>query len=283
MRAMLRRLLFTSMIVGLISGVLTSCGGDDEPLSKGEFNEEMNALCKARDEAFAVTDEENFFDPEVGAVMWADLREPAQEFVDGVAQLEAPDDAEYFDDYRDTIEQVPDVIDDIVAAAEDGELRQYNQKIASIFSDQQGDIAAAEYGATECFDPEQALPQSQEVADGAEEIEVTAKEYEFAIPDGIEPGNVAFTLVNEGNEMHIFGYGRLNEGATFEQLKAEIEAGNEPQLMTDEGLTGLTGPEGRSTVNGEVQAGTYVAYCFIPAPTGESHMNLGMLVPFEVG
>lgn len=280
---MLRPLLFRIMVVGLIAGTLTSCGDDKETLSKGDFNEAMNALCKAREDAFAVTDEANFFDPEVGAGMWADLREPAQEFVDGVAELNAPDDAEYFDDYRDGVKQIPGVIDDIVAAAEDGELKQYNQKIASIFANQQGDIDAAEYGAKECFDAENALPQSQEVADGAEEIEVTAKEYEFEIPDGIKPGKVAFTLVNEGNEMHIFGYGRLNEGATFEQLKAEVEAGNEPDLMTDEGLTGLTGPEGRSTVNGEVQAGTYVAYCFIPTPTGESHMNIGMLAPFEVG
>lgn len=280
---MLRRLLFTTVIVGLFAGALASCGDDEETLSKGEFNEEMNALCKARDDAFAVTDEENFFDPKVGAGMWADLREPAQEFVDGVTELQAPDDAKYFDDYRDDVQRIPDIIDDIVAAAEDGELKQYNQKIASVFADQQGDIDAAEYGAKECFDAEEALPQSQEVADGAEEIEVTAREYEFGIPAGIEAGKVAFTLVNEGNEMHIFGYGRLNEGATFEQLKAEVEAGNEPALMTDEGLTGLTGPEGRSTVNGEVQSGTYVAYCFIPAPTGESHMSLGMLVPFEVG
>ena len=271
------------VLVALAASLLAACGDDEEPLSKAEFNEEMNALCKAREEAFAVVDEQNFFDPEVGAEMWPDLREPAQEFVDGVAALEAPDDAEYFDDYREGVEEIPDVIDDIVAAAEDGELKEYNQAIASIFADTQGDIDAAEYGAEECYDADEALPQSQEVAEGAEEIEVTAKEYEFDIPDDIEPGKVAFTLVNEGNEMHIFGYGRLKEGATFEQLQAEIQSGEEPELMTDEGLTGLAGPEGRSTVNGEVQSGTYVAYCFIPAPTGKSHMELGMLVPFEVG
>lgn len=276
----MRRLL---ILVPVLAALLMGCGDDEEALSKAEFNEEMNSLCKAREEAFAVVDEQNFFDPEVGAEMWPDLREPAQAFVDGVTALEAPEDAEYFDDYRDGVEEIPDVIDDIVAAAEDGELKEYNQAIASIFTDTQGDIDAAEYGAKECYDEEEALPQSQEPAKDAEEIEVVATEYEFDIPDDIEPGKVAFTLVNEGEEMHIFGFGRLNEGATFDQLKAEVEAGDEPELMTDEGLTGMTGPEGRSTVNGEVQSGTYVAYCFIPAPTGESHMELGMLVPFEVG
>lgn len=271
------------VLVALAASLLAACGDDDEQLSKAEFTKRLDELCKERDEAFAVTDEENFFDPEVGKKMWADLREPAQEFVDGVTALEAPDDAEFFADYRDALEEVPGTVDDIVAAAEDGDLKEYNQAIASIFADQQGDIDAAQYGAKACYDEDEALPQSQEVADGAEEIEVTAKEYEFDIPEGIAPGKVAFTLVNEGNEMHIFGYGRLKEGATFEQLQAEIQSGEEPELMTDEGLTGLAGPEGRSTVNGEVQPGTYVAYCFIPAPTGKSHMELGMLVPFEVG
>ena len=271
------------VLVALAASLLAACGDDEEQLSKAEFNEQMNALCKAREDAFAVLDERNFFDPEEGAGLWDDLRKPAQTFVDGVVELEAPDDADYFDDYRERAEEIPDVIDDIVAAAEDGELKEYNQSMAVLFADQQGDIDAAEYGADECYDPEEALPQSQEVADDAEEIEVVATEYEFDIPEDIEPGKVAFTVVNEGNEMHVFGYGRLKDGATFEALKAEIEAGNEPELMTDEGLTGIAGPEGRSTVNGEVQSGTYVAYCFIPAPTGKSHMELGMLVPFEVG
>lgn len=276
----MRRLL---VLVLVLAGVLAGCGDDEEALSKAEFNEEMNALCKAREDAFAVLDERNFFDPEEGAELWADLQEPAQTFVDGVVELEAPDDADYFDDYRERVEEIPDVIDDIVSAAEDGELKEYNQSMATLFADQQGDIDAAEYGAEECYDAEEALPQSQEVAEDAEEIEVVATEYEFDIPEDIEPGKVAFTVVNEGNEMHVFGYGRLKEGATFEQLQAEIQSGEEPELMTDEGLTGIAGPEGRSTVNGEVQSGTYVAYCFIPAPTGKSHMELGMLVPFEVG
>ena len=271
------------VLVALAASLLAACGDDEEQLSKAEFNEEMNAICKAREDAFAVLDERNFFDPEEGAEMWADLREPAGAFSEAVAELDAPDDAEFFDDYSDGAEAVPGQVDDIVDAAEDGDLKSYNQAMAELFRTGELDAAAADYGASECYDAEEALPLPQEPAEDAEEVEVVATEYEFDIPDDIEPGKVAFTLVNEGEEMHVFGYGRLNEGATFEQLKAEIEAGNEPELMTDEGLTALTGPEDSSTVNGEVQSGTYVAYCFIPAPTGESHMELGMLVPFEVG
>jgi hypothetical protein len=272
-----------SLLLLVLAGVLVGCGDDEEPLSKAEFNERLNTLCKERDEAFAALDETNFFDPQEGAEMWADLRAPAEAFADGVADLDAPDDADFFDDYADGAAEVPDQVEEIAAAAEDGELKPYNEAMADLIADQQGDIEAAEYGATDCYDEEEALPQSQEPAEGAEEIEVVATEYEFDIPDDIEPGKVAFTLVNEGEEMHIFGFGRLNEGATFEQLEAEIQSGNEPELMTDEGLTGLAGPGDESTVNGEVQSGTYVAYCFIPAPTGKSHMELGMLVPFEVG
>jgi hypothetical protein len=272
------------VLVVLVAGLVTSCGDDEERLSKGEFVKEMNALCKDRDKAFAVLDETNFFDPKEGAKIWADLRPVANDFVDGVAELEPPEDAaDLHARYEDSVEDIPALMDDIVEAAEEGELKPYNQGIATLIADQQGDIDMAEYGASDCYDEDEALPQSQEPAEGATEVEVTATEYEFDIPEGIAPGKVAFTLVNEGNEMHIFGYGRLKEGATFEQLKAEMAKGDEPELMTDEGLTGLAGPEGRSTVNGEVEAGTYVAYCFIPAPTGESHMNLGMLVPFDVG
>ena len=271
------------VLVALAASLLAACGDDEEQLSKAEFNERLNTLCKERDEAFAALDETNFFDPQEGEEMWADLRAPAEAFSDGVADLDAPDDADFFDDYADGAADLPDTIDDIVEAAEDGELKPYNEAMADLLVDQQGDIAAAEYGAKDCYDAEEALPPSQEPADDAEEIEVVATEYEFDIPEDIEPGKVAFTLVNEGEEMHIFGFGRLNEGATFEQLQAEIQSGNEPELMTDEGLTGLTGPGDEATVNGEVQSGTYVAYCFIPAPTGKSHMELGMLVPFEVG
>lgn len=271
------------VLVALAASLLAACGDGDEKLSKAEFNERLNTLCKERDEAFGALDETNFFDPQEGEEMWADLRAPAEAFADGVADLDAPDDADFFDDYADRVADLPDQIDEIVDAAEDGELKPYNEAMADLLVDQQPDIDATEYGATDCYDAEEALPQTQEVAEGAEEIEVVATEYEFDIPEDIEPGKVAFTVVNEGEEMHIFGFGRLNEGATFEQLRAEIQSGNEPELMTDEGLTGLTGPGDESTLNGEVQSGTYVAYCFIPAPTGESHMELGMLVPFEVG
>jgi hypothetical protein len=265
---------------------LASCGDDDEPLTKAQFTREMNALCKERDKkANALLDSGEFFAMEEGAKTWPKVKPIVADFIDRVSELEAPDDAEeVYDRYLEGGDQISTLIDDASDAAADRDQRAYSKALARIFADiDSTDQTMADYGAEQCWDEDEALPQSERPAADATVVEVDATEYAFEFPDGIKSGKTAFRMVNRGDEIHILGFGRLKDGATFEQVKASLERGeDDPGLLEDESITGIAGPDDSATTNAELTAGTYVAYCFLPAPDGESHYLKGMLVPFTV-
>lgn len=112
------------------------------------------------------------------------------------------------------------------------------------------------------------------------DFEVTSVDfgYELATTD-VPAGPVAVTQVNEGDQAHQVTFLRLDDGQTPDELL---------QLITEEGDGALDpsvwagGPN--SVLPGEtnsalvsLDAGAYVAYCFIP-----EHAQQGMIEPFSV-
>ena len=274
------------LLVPLLALVLTSCGDDEPRLTKAAFTTKVSALCKERDKKTEFLDEENIFNMKTGQTVWPKAKTVIVDYIDDVSDLNPPKDFDAkFDDYLDAADAVSENVDDVIDAAEDEEQKAYSQQIGALF-EKFGviDKPLGDYGVKDCYDADEAFPTSQKPAAGATTVEIGAKEYAFDIPTGIKAGKTAFKLVNNGNELHIFGFGRLKEGVTFEQVKAAFENENEedPGLTEDDNISGIAVPDGSTTANAELKAGTYVAYCFIPAPDGTPHLAKGMLAEFEV-
>ena len=263
---------------------LSSCSSDDR-LSKAELTSKLNSLCVTRDKNTKFLDNVNVFNLDDGAKAWKKAKPRFQSFVDGIDDLDPPKDAQkVVDGYVTVSQKAVKNLDRQIAAAESGNQKQYNQLLVeSITTTEDADRTVADYGAKKCFNENEAFPPEQPPAAGATKIDVSAKEYTFTIPTGIKAGKTAFTMTNNGNEIHVFGYGRLKDGVTFEQLKkAATTSDQDPGLFDDEGVSGLAAPDGTTVVNVDLRPGTYVAYCFISAPDGVEHLKKGMLVPFQV-
>jgi hypothetical protein len=138
--------------------------------------------------------------------------------------------------------------------------------------------------------PDDALPPAEEPADGATEVTITARDYEFEGAEALEAGGTfAITLENEGTELHEFALVRL---ADDEERPAEeiIASGEEPE-MTDVAF-GIACPGDSTTFNAEIsEPGRYVAVCFVPVgttpeateePEGPPHAAEGMFFEFEI-
>lgn len=129
---------------------------------------------------------------------------------------------------------------------------------------------------------------------GFETIDVTAREYEFSgIPDEAAAGTTVLTLTNDGTEFHEVALMQIAEGEdrSLEELLAlpEEEVGS---LVTEKAFV-LAPPGAETYVTADLEAGRYVAICFVPvgatpealesgAPLDESngHFMHGMVAEF---
>ena len=141
--------------------------------------------------------------------------------------------------------------------------------------------------------PEDAgLPPSEDPADGATAVSVTAKEYSFEGLDAVvAQGPYAITLANEGAELHELALVRLADSET-RPVEEIIASGEEPE-MTEVGM-GFACPGAESTFNIEIsEPGRYVAVCFVPVgttpetdpenqPEGPPHAAQGMNHEFTI-
>jgi len=62
------------------------------------------------------------------------------------------------------------------------------------------------------------------------EVTITAKEYAFEVPESIGSGVVTVKLANMGQEAHTAYVVRLNDGVTFDQMKAALLQGGDAFL-----------------------------------------------------
>jgi hypothetical protein len=119
-------------------------------------------------------------------------------------------------------------------------------------------------------------------------VAVDAADYSFAgLPDQMDAGVVSFELTNGGTEVHEMVLLRKNDGVTesFDELLAlpEEEA---MEKVTMVGLAGPVPPGEPAYAVVDLDAGEYMAVCFIPVgtlsfdgppPEGPPHMMQGMV------
>ena len=128
-----------------------------------------------------------------------------------------------------------------------------------------------------------------------EKVEVTAADYSFdGIPTELPAGRVAFLLTNEGSEPHEMALARKKDGVT--ESWDEILALPEDQAMEKIDQAGgafAPGQGDQGLAIAELEAGEYVAVCFIPVGTsiddtgehpgdGPPHFTQGMKSEFTV-
>lgn len=135
-------------------------------------------------------------------------------------------------------------------------------------------------------------------------VKVTAKDYEFEMPEEVPSGWVTFTFENAGEEEHYFSLTRLPEGKTYQDLRTEAQAVFEevwnrytaqeitrsemvkglrseiPQWYLTgakpHGGVGLTEPGESARATVKLEPGTYYVACAVKTPQGSWHEYRGM-------
>jgi hypothetical protein len=117
-----------------------------------------------------------------------------------------------------------------------------------------------------------------------QEVVVGTRDFVFEAPDTIFSGTTTFRLINDGPDFHHIVLARLEDGHTVDELMRHMaHDGPPPPWVTFVGgpnTPGLPGEETNATLN--LQPGTYVMLCVIPAPDGQPHTMKGMVKPLTV-
>jgi hypothetical protein len=115
-------------------------------------------------------------------------------------------------------------------------------------------------------------------------IDVMASDYAFQAPDVLPSGLVTVRLMNHGQEPHHAQLLRLNDGVSFDQFAAALQAEGEGALRmtTITGGPGAVDPLKSSEVTLDLSPGSYALACFITSPDGVPHLAKGMLKPLTV-
>jgi hypothetical protein len=116
-------------------------------------------------------------------------------------------------------------------------------------------------------------------------ITLDAVDFAFEGPSEAPAGLVTVTMTNNGAEPHHAQFVRLNDGVTMEAFDGALQSGDPnaiAPLATFVGGPAVVGPGASSQVILRLEAGQYVALCFVPSPDGVPHLMKGMVFPFSV-
>lgn len=117
------------------------------------------------------------------------------------------------------------------------------------------------------------------------EVTITAKEYAFEVPASIGGGVVTVKLSNTGQEPHMAQLIRLNDGVTFDQLQAALQAGDPGAALSLVSVAGgiyTTPPGATQAATLDLKAGDYAVMDFGAGEDQVPYMVKGMLQPFKV-
>jgi hypothetical protein len=130
---------------------------------------------------------------------------------------------------------------------------------------------------------------------GFGELDVTAKEYQFSgLSGAVKAGPQVVSLANKGTEYHEIELMRVNDGVTLSAT--DLVALPEDEAMSKVSLAGsaFAAPGETGYTVADLQAGRYVAVCFLPVgstasamsggqqPDGPPHAMQGMVSEFTV-
>ena len=142
---------------------------------------------------------------------------------------------------------------------------------------------ALAFGVAACGDDDESSEGSEsatEEAASAEEVTVTATEYDFELSATPTTDTKSVTFDNQGEEFHVMVFALLSEGVTLEEaVAAQGEKGTATMVAQAEAAPGES-----STV--EIKepiepGGPYVMLCPIEGKDG-AHYELGQLEEFDV-
>ena len=145
--------------------------------------------------------------------------------------------------------------------------------------------ALASFGFVACGDDDGSGDATDNV------LRVTEDDYSFDIDDSVKAGTVTLDVENVGDELHMFGACALKDGKTEADVQTALKADDESalgQVCEDESMIdslggGLT-PGGTLQVTAnDLEAGNYVAICFLPDKDGKPHFAHGMVKGFTIG
>ena len=131
----------------------------------------------------------------------------------------------------------------------------------------------SELHVTKASGPAAALPQASET--------VTLSDYHIAVPDGFRGhGEVGFR--NEGSQPHEVVFLQLAPGKTLADAVAWQTKQDGPPPFSFAGGAGTIDPAGEETVSLDLEAGNYLAVCYVPGPGGQPHLAMGMVSTFTI-
>jgi hypothetical protein len=119
------------------------------------------------------------------------------------------------------------------------------------------------------------------------DLTVDMLDFSYVMPAGLVAGEQTWEITNSGQQWHEIIILRPAPGVTQEQLLEMFASDQPPQGEPPFEEVGSFGPISageRGWLPLELEAGTYMAVCFLPDfASGESHLEKGMIATFEIG
>jgi hypothetical protein len=113
----------------------------------------------------------------------------------------------------------------------------------------------------------------------AEDLTLTAVEYEFDLSATPDAETKTVTFDNQGEEFHVMIFARINEGFTVDEaVKLEGKKGSADVVAEAEAEPGASKTV---DVKGPLEPGSYAMLCPIGGPDGP-HYKLGQLQEFDI-
>lgn len=119
------------------------------------------------------------------------------------------------------------------------------------------------------------------------DLKVPMYDFAFAFSGGLKPGKQTWEIVNNGQEPHELVMVRVRPGKTVQEaiafMHAENPQGEPPVDFSSMVATGIVSEGQRMALEVNLQKGTYLVTCFLPAlKNSKPHHDLGMEMSFEV-
>lgn len=120
--------------------------------------------------------------------------------------------------------------------------------------------------------------------DETDAVRVEATEYAYELPDRVDGGLVAMELSNGGDEVHEWAFGRLRDGRSEAEFRQELLGGKLQDFSTIDPVASVPAVTPGTSVGlaRELEPGTYLLFCRMPAPSRHAHYQLGMIDSFIV-
>ena len=117
----------------------------------------------------------------------------------------------------------------------------------------------------------------------AQLIHVTAEEYMFnGIPETLAPGSYEFHFENVGKEDHELAMAAITTDISVDELLKLKEKEQMKNIEIVGGTFAKSGEVAKEPLAAELEAGRYVAVCFVPTKEGTPHAFEGMVHEFTV-